>query len=96
MGVDSSQVAAITDHMGCTSGSLTFMHLGIPVGENMSWVIAWSSIIDRFRSRLGGWKAKTLYFSHRLTLIKSVLGSISSYLMSVFPTLVTVLSFLES
>lgn len=56
---------------------------------------SWSSIIDRFRSRLAGWKEKCLSFGERLTMIKSIIGSIGSYLMSIFHVLVTVLNTLE-
>ena len=62
----------------------------------MSRVNGWSPIVDRFHSRLAEWKAKCLSVGGRLTLIKSSLGSVGSYLMSVFPTPITALRSLES
>ncbi|KAL7599579.1 hypothetical protein Lser_V15G26444 [Lactuca serriola] len=44
----------------------------------------WKSIIDKFSSKLSVWKAKSLSFGGRLTLIKSVLGSLPTYYMSLF------------
>lgn len=86
----------IVRYMGCALDSFMFVHLGVLVGQNMNRVNAWSSIIYRFRSRLAVWKVKSLYFGGRLTLIKYVLGSVGSYLMLVFLTLVIVLRSLES
>lgn len=58
VGVKIDQVSSMAQCMGCSSDTLTFIHLGVPVGQNMTRVVAWSSIIDRFRSRLAGGKAK--------------------------------------
>nr|GFA08896.1 RNA-directed DNA polymerase, eukaryota, reverse transcriptase zinc-binding domain protein [Tanacetum cinerariifolium]GFA09615.1 RNA-directed DNA polymerase, eukaryota, reverse transcriptase zinc-binding domain protein [Tanacetum cinerariifolium] len=42
-----------------------------------------SILIDRFKARLSGWKANLLFISGRLTLIKSVLGSLGCWIMVV-------------
>ena len=52
-------------------------------------------MIDRFHFNLSNWKAKCLSFGGHLTLEKSVLGSLGSYLMSVFLALISVLKDLE-
>lgn len=91
-----SQVVEVASSIGCASDFPPFIHLRVHVGHNMNWVNAWSTIIDKFYSRLAGWKAKCLSFVGRLTLIKLVLWSVSNYLMSVFPALVMVLRSLES
>ena len=92
----SSQVVDVSSSMGSFCGSVAFIHLGVLVCQNMNWVNAWSFIIDRFCSRLATWKAKCLSFGGRLTMIKSVLGSVGSYFMSIFPTPVIDLRALES
>ena len=43
---------------------------------------AYESILTRVRGKLAGWMAKSLYFTGKITLIKTVLQSIPSYVMS--------------
>lgn len=82
--------------MGCATESIPFIHLGVPMGQNMSRVNGWSSIMDRFRSILAGWKAKCLSVGGCLTLMSVFLGYLGSYLMSVFLTLITFIRALKS
>lgn len=51
--------------------------------------------MNRFRSRLVGWKANHLSFRGRLTLIKSVLGFIGNYWMSIYLVSLTIINNLE-
>nr|GFC06786.1 reverse transcriptase domain, reverse transcriptase zinc-binding domain protein [Tanacetum cinerariifolium] len=44
----------------------------------------WNPLVERFLKRLSNWKAKTLSFGGRLTLIRSVLGSLGVYYFSTF------------
>ncbi|GJZ54243.1 hypothetical protein Tco_0609128 [Tanacetum coccineum] len=62
----------------------------------MSRVQAWTEIIDKVKSRLSNWKLKSLSIGGRLTLLKSVLGSIPIFHMSIFKVPLTVLRSLES
>ena len=82
--------------LGCAPDCLPFLHLGVLVGQCMSRVSAWSLIVDHFRSRLSDWKAKFLSFGGRLTLIKSVHGSLGSYLVSIFLVPISVPNSLEA
>ncbi|GJU60451.1 RNA-directed DNA polymerase, eukaryota, reverse transcriptase zinc-binding domain protein [Tanacetum coccineum] len=50
----------------------------------MNLISSWSTIIDRFKSKLSSWKANLLSIGGRLTLIKFVLGSLGIYYMSLF------------
>ncbi|GKA20013.1 hypothetical protein Tco_0699928 [Tanacetum coccineum] len=52
-------------------------------------------LIDRFRSRLSTWKASLLSIGGRLTLIKSVLGSLGIYYLSISRATESVLKDLE-
>ena len=81
--------------MRCSSSSFPFINLGVAVGQNMAKVDSCGPIIDSFRNRLVVWKAKYLSFGWRMTLIKSVLSSIGSYLMSIYHVTVTVINHLE-
>nr|GFC92783.1 RNA-directed DNA polymerase, eukaryota, reverse transcriptase zinc-binding domain protein [Tanacetum cinerariifolium] len=58
--------------------------LGLKVGGVMSRVDAWKEVINKVKSRLSKWKMKSLSIGGRLTLIKSVLGSLPIYYMYVY------------
>lgn len=79
----------------CQKGQLPFIHLGIPISANMNRVINWKPIFDKFKSSLSGWKERTLSFGGRLTLIKSVLGSLPTFYLSIFKVPAKVLKDLE-
>ncbi|GJU16865.1 RNA-directed DNA polymerase, eukaryota, reverse transcriptase zinc-binding domain protein [Tanacetum coccineum] len=66
------------------------------VGGNMSRIQAWVEIVDRVKSRLSKWKMKSLSIGGRLTLLKSVLGSMPIFHMSIFRVPMVVLRSLES
>ncbi|XP_023770251.1 uncharacterized protein LOC111918865 [Lactuca sativa] len=70
--------------LGCLKGVFPFSYLGVPVGANLSQKKNWRPIIEKFQSRLSLWKAKTLSFAGRLTLVKSVLNSLPTYYFSLF------------
>lgn len=78
---ETSQWASI---LTCEAGYLPFTYLGVPVGANMNLVKNWQPIIDKFHAKLSSWKARTLSFGGRLTLIKSVLGNLPTYYLSLF------------
>ncbi|XP_071700495.1 uncharacterized mitochondrial protein AtMg00310-like [Rutidosis leptorrhynchoides] len=44
----------------------------------------WKAVIDKFKSRLSDWKARSISFGGRVTLIKSVLSSLPLYYFSIF------------
>ncbi|XP_052623727.1 uncharacterized protein LOC128129070 [Lactuca sativa] len=58
VGVHFAQVNVAARKVGCAPDSCPFIHLGVLAGQNMSRISAWSSVVDRFRSKLLGWKAK--------------------------------------
>ena len=62
----------------------------------MSCVHAWQEIVEKVKTRLSKWKMKTLSIGGRLTLLKSVLGSIPIFHMSIFKVPSRVLQILES
>ncbi|GJY39956.1 reverse transcriptase domain, reverse transcriptase zinc-binding domain protein [Tanacetum coccineum] len=76
VGVESNDLNRVARYMRCGIGEFPFLYLGLPIGVNMRRVSTWNDVIDRFKSRLSEWKAKAMYFSGRLTLVRSVLGSL--------------------
>ncbi|GJX55563.1 RNA-directed DNA polymerase, eukaryota, reverse transcriptase zinc-binding domain protein [Tanacetum coccineum] len=65
----------------------------IMVGGVMSRISTWEAKIQQVVKRLLKWKLKTLSIGGRLTLLKSVLGSIPIYHMSIFKVLMEVWRF---
>lgn len=95
IGVSPSVVSAWASPLGCEPASLPFSYLGVPVGKNMNLKKAWKPVIDRFKSKLSAWKSKTLSFGGRVTLAKSVLGSLPTYFLSLFKSPLGVIEDLE-
>ncbi|GJZ41455.1 hypothetical protein Tco_0588341 [Tanacetum coccineum] len=70
--------------------------LGTKVGGSMARSHAWKEVINKVSSRLSKWKMNTLSIGGRLTLLKSVLGSIPIFHLSIFKAPLTILRKLES
>nr|KAJ0195196.1 hypothetical protein LSAT_V11C700353940 [Lactuca sativa] len=77
------------------SVSFPFIYLGLPVGANMLLSKNWIPLADKLKGKLSEWKAKTLSFGGRLTLVKSMLGSISFFYFSVYKALIKLIESLE-
>ncbi|GKD52396.1 reverse transcriptase domain, reverse transcriptase zinc-binding domain protein, partial [Tanacetum coccineum] len=71
IGVNEGDLTDMARWMGCDIGEFPFTYLGLPIGENMRRVSAWIPVVEKFKKRLSDWKAKTLSFRGRLTLVKS-------------------------
>ncbi|GKB25032.1 RNA-directed DNA polymerase, eukaryota, partial [Tanacetum coccineum] len=84
------------EKLGCLILKCPFYYLGTRVGGSMTRVQAWQEIVEKVKSRLSKWKSKTLSIGGRLTLLKSVLGSIPVFHMSIFKVPSKVLHILES
>nr|GEU65738.1 RNA-directed DNA polymerase, eukaryota, reverse transcriptase zinc-binding domain protein [Tanacetum cinerariifolium] len=98
MGVlmDSDKVKCVASKLGCLILKTSFSYLGSKVGGFMSRVHTWNKVVDRVKNRLSKWKMKTLSIGGRLTLLKSILGSMPIFHMSTFRAPLTVLRTLES
>nr|GEZ23180.1 RNA-directed DNA polymerase, eukaryota, reverse transcriptase zinc-binding domain protein [Tanacetum cinerariifolium] len=73
-----------------------FKYLGSIVGGNMILTNSWNDTMDKIKKRLSNWKLNTLSIGGRLTLVKSVLGSIPLYQFSLFKAPAGVLKSIES
>ncbi|GJS96023.1 reverse transcriptase domain, reverse transcriptase zinc-binding domain protein [Tanacetum coccineum] len=62
IGVNEGDMIDMARWMGCGIGEFSFTYLGLPIGENMRRVNAWSPVVEKFKSRLADWKAKTMSF----------------------------------
>ncbi|KAJ0568314.1 putative RNA-directed DNA polymerase [Helianthus annuus] len=95
VGINDEEVELMADCMNSKKGSLPFKHLGLTVGANMNLIRNWKSVIDIFKSRLSIWKAKSLSYGGRITLIKSVLNSLPTYFFSLYKAPAKVIDELE-
>nr|GEX48317.1 RNA-directed DNA polymerase, eukaryota, reverse transcriptase zinc-binding domain protein [Tanacetum cinerariifolium] len=96
VGVSNSEVVSMAACTGCEAGSFPFSYLGLPIGSNTSRIANWQILIDHFNARFSGWKANLLSIGGRLTLIKSVLGSLGIYYFSIFKAPEMVIKSFES
>nr|GEV54891.1 RNA-directed DNA polymerase, eukaryota [Tanacetum cinerariifolium] len=93
--VDGELVHRAARQLGCLVLNLSFSYLGSIVGDNMARQQAWGGIVDRVKKKLSKWKMKMLSIGGRLTLVKSVLGSLPIYNFSIFKVPKCVLNVLE-
>jgi hypothetical protein len=96
IGVSQEEVNSIARSVNCSHGSLPFINLALPVGRRMKKIDAWSDVVKKFTRRLSSWKANMLSIGGRLTLVKSVLGSLPLYYLPLFKAPTSVISLLES
>ncbi|XP_071741928.1 uncharacterized protein [Rutidosis leptorrhynchoides] len=95
LGLDKSLVENMARLYNCKMGKFPFIYLGLPVGGRMNKMESWNPVIDKFSKRLSDWKARSMSFGGRLTLIKSVLNSLPLYYFSLFRAPPCVLKKLE-
>ncbi|GJX38722.1 RNA-directed DNA polymerase, eukaryota, reverse transcriptase zinc-binding domain protein, partial [Tanacetum coccineum] len=96
IGIEMEEIEDYARSLECRAGKLPFLYLGLPIGINMGRIENWNIMVDKFKSKLADWKAKMISFGGRLTLVKSVLGSLSLYFFSLFRAPMSVLHSLES
>ncbi|XP_022019516.1 uncharacterized protein LOC110919556 [Helianthus annuus] len=95
LGVSNAEVEGMSEVLGCKTGTVPFVYLGIKVGANMNKVSNWDSVIEVVKNRLSKWKASALSIGGRYTLIKSVLESLPTYCFSLFKAPAKVLRDIE-
>ncbi|RVW36959.1 Transposon TX1 uncharacterized 149 kDa protein [Vitis vinifera] len=68
--------------LGCKVGSLPSTYLGLPLGASHKSVKVWDGVEERMRKKLALWKRQFISKGGRITLIRSTLASMPTYLMS--------------
>lgn len=81
--------------MGCKAPSFPFKYLEVPVGANMSLKRYLHLVVERVQNQLSSWKANSMSIGVRLTLVKSVLGSLTLYFFSLFKAPISIINNLE-
>ncbi|GJV74764.1 RNA-directed DNA polymerase, eukaryota [Tanacetum coccineum] len=97
--IEDAMVAGL--YRGLKVNTLILSHLSFAddalfIDCNMANVRSWEPIFKKFSKRLSKWKSLLLSIRGRSTLISSVLGSIGTYYLSLFPMPITVNKKLES
>nr|GEX23545.1 RNA-directed DNA polymerase, eukaryota [Tanacetum cinerariifolium] len=93
-GIEVGKDKVDVSHLQFTDDVL-IMENGLPIGANILRSANWYPLLERFQNHLSSWKAKALSFGGRLTLTKSVLGSLGVYYFSTFKASKMVISKLE-
>ncbi|GKB09320.1 RNA-directed DNA polymerase, eukaryota [Tanacetum coccineum] len=94
--VNNDNVSRAAEKLGCLVLKPPFTYLGSMVGGDMHRLQSWNDMVDRVKRRLSKWKMKMLSIGGRLTLVKSVLGSMPIFHMSLFKVPSGILHTLES
>ncbi|KAJ0597676.1 putative RNA-directed DNA polymerase [Helianthus annuus] len=95
VGVEDTHVQIMANVMGCVRGVFPFKYLGLQVGANMNLVKNWDPVVEIFKKRLSMWRANTLSFGGRITLVRSVLNALPTYYFSLYKAPVGVIKKLE-
>ncbi|XP_071698931.1 uncharacterized protein [Rutidosis leptorrhynchoides] len=74
--VEKSEVERMARLFSCKVGTIPFINLGLLVGDNLKKKESWTPVINKFEKRLSDWKARSILFGGRLTLVNSVLNSL--------------------
>jgi hypothetical protein len=82
---DVGDVRWLAHILGCRASSLLMKYLGLSLGASYKTTSIWNGIIKKLKRRLAGWKKLYLSKGGRLTLIKSTLFNLPTYLLSLFP-----------
>lgn len=95
VGVDQIEVESFASFLSCKASQLPREYLGLSIRANMNLSKNWDPISNKFRQMLSSWKVKNLSYRGRLTLLKSVLGSLGTYYFSIFKAPLKVINSLE-
>ena len=70
--------------LGCKIGALPATYLGLPLGEWGNTAVVWDRVEERFHKKLALWKRHYISKCGWLTLIRSTLSNMPTYLMFLF------------
>ena len=73
-------LSLLADILCCRIGSLPMSYLGLPLGASFKTSSVWHPMLEKVERRLAGWKKLYLPKGERLTLLKSTLSSLPTYL----------------
>jgi hypothetical protein len=78
------EVDQLAGRLGCGIGDLSLKYLGLPLGASFKLKAMWADLEDLMARRLAPWKRLYLSKGAKVTLIKSTLSNLSTYMLSLF------------
>nr|GEY37659.1 RNA-directed DNA polymerase, eukaryota [Tanacetum cinerariifolium] len=94
--VDTYKINRAANRLGCLVFNTPFMYLGSIIGGKMAQINTWRDTMEKVKNRLSNWKMNMLPIGGRLTLVKSVLGTMPLYQFSLFKVPMGVLNYIET
>jgi hypothetical protein len=82
---DVENVGQLAGLLGCGYGVVPLKYLGLPLGASFKLKSMWAGLEDMMVRRLAPWKRLYLSKEGRVTLIKSTLSNMPTYMLSLFP-----------
>lgn len=83
-GLTDQETDTIKASTGMSHGELPFRYLGVPLNSRKLSLPNCQPLIQQVKARLSSWSVKTLSFSGRLLLIKTVISGINTFWCSAF------------
>lgn len=83
-GLSVVEVETIQASMGMTLGSLPVRYLGVPLNSRKLSLTNCEPLIQQVKARFSSWSVKSLSFTGRLLLIKTVIAGITTFWCSAF------------
>ena len=72
----------IQDRLRISKNTGTLTYLGVPITRQRLWRVDCRPMEQRVQELLDGWQANTLSMMGRITLVRSVLSSLLTYLLA--------------
>lgn len=85
----------LADILGCGTSSLPLKYLGILLRASFKAKSIWDGIMEKMERWLASWKMMYLSKGGRVTLIKSTISNLPTYLLSLFPIPASVANHIE-
>ena len=79
------QIQQLVNILGCKVDNLPTIYLGMPLDSKHKTMEIWNGILVKTEKKLARWKSQYLYLRGRLIHINSVMDSLPTYMMSLFP-----------
>lgn len=83
-GLTDDEINRIQVSTGMSCGSLPFRYLGVPLNSRKLSLSNCNVLLQQMKSKFSSWSIKTLSFSGRLLLIKTVISGITTFWCSAF------------
>ncbi|WZZ05910.1 hypothetical protein YC2023_091831 [Brassica napus] len=83
-GLEQTEIDTIQATTGMLCGSLPFRYLGVPLNSKKLSLAGCDTLLQQVKAKFNSWSVKTLSFSGRLLLIKTVISGITTFWCSSF------------